>query len=621
MFGHWTAFARPLGLFLCMGFSAAGTRMAAENLLPLKTVEVKPSGEAEARRLGDGTVDVKLRPGEGWPQLRLFNLPTPPPKADALRMTFRLIEPADAPARVGLALRGEPPEAIKGDYFHTRLTPGKPAELWFSGLTPALKGVIIAAKNPTEPVHFVVEGLYYETTKKEPVAGPRGLMLRPRQEPLPPVLFRGRPFFPIGCYDTWRIGEGGDLASVDPAFVAAGGNFADFGQLHPPESPSYAKYGQPAIFAALEKLRDNPDARDIALLVNLSSPLLMDAGQTGGNLELGGDFRPLSPEKLAEHKAILADAVKRLAGFPNVVGYAIDEPENVMWPHYKRLRETEWAKDKEADLVKVMIDWLDWPSAVIREFHPEAKRFPIIAWWSTYKPAGAMYDVLIANQYPIGQEGVEFSAPLYEVSYDAAMAVAAARANGGGRTVVYMPPMYDILPGFTTRTLAEQMYVNFAPITRGVMGVHGWRLQRCSEAHRTEVVYPAMRAMADLSEFFLGEWLDEYVASDRDETTADYLKSFADRVRLVPDSEDGVLQSAIVPVPDASYCLRRHPDGRYLLLAVNNRREPINVTFRLGLASAPAEVRERFSGRTAAVAAGVFTDAFTPFAVHAYEFK
>lgn len=66
-------------------------------------------------------------------------------------------------------------------------------------------------------------------------------------------------------------------------------------------------------------------------------------------------------------------------------------------------------------------------------------------------------------------------------------------------------------------------------------------------------------------------WRDELVASDHDTAGVDYLKKFRERVRLVQGEEDGEVVTSDL-VPDVTYCLRRHADGRWLLLAVNNRR-------------------------------------------------
>ncbi|NLZ59807.1 MAG: hypothetical protein GX901_04010, partial [Lentisphaerae bacterium] len=256
-----------------------------------------------------------------------------------------------------------------------------------------------------------------------------------------------------------------------------------------------------------------------------------------------------------------------------------------------------------------------------------AQLMPIIAWWTTYKQTADMYDVLIANTYPKKLDYSEFSANLYTISYDAAMQVAAVRANGGGRSAIFMPPMYDNLPRYipyTHYTLNEQLYVMFAPIVQGVMGVHGWRLQRCSAAFRKFVIYPAMKEVSRLSEFFLGEWHNELVSSDHDDATVEYLQKFKERERLVEGLEDAENKKALALVPDVSHCLRRHADGRYLLLIVNNRREPLpEVRFKLWLEKLPRKMTCNINhSRTVWFSKdGEFKTALKPFEVQAYVFN
>lgn len=452
---------------------------------------------------------------------------------------------------------------------------------------------------------------------------PAARALKAKQATLPPVLFNGKPFFPIGAYDTYKVGEGGRLYSIDPDFIAAGGNFADLGQLGVESAPNYRTHSQPAIFEALEKMQSNPDYEKVAFIVGLGFAILMDASEAGNKIGHGQMYKPLSAAKLEQHKQILAEAVQKLRKYPNVIGYTMDEPENLIWAYYKEHHWDEWERSKDAGLSKKMVEWLNWTKPIIRLHHPEAKLFPILGWWTTYEHSAEMYDVLIANQYP-GRKAAdpEFSGPLYQVSYDAAMAVAAARKNGADRTVVYMPPMFDIINSdYANRSYKEQLYVNFAPVTRGCMGIHGWRLQRCSQQHRQEVIYPAMKELSKYSEYFLGEWLDEHIASDHDYASVDYLKEFEERVRLVESEEDGKMQEARVEVPDLSYCLRRHSDGSYLLLAVNNRREAIRVKFNTSLPGRLSEVKENLSGRKLHWEQRQLEDRFEPFAVHAYIFN
>ncbi|MDD3696207.1 MAG: hypothetical protein PHG44_09615 [Lentisphaeria bacterium] len=444
-------------------------------------------------------------------------------------------------------------------------------------------------------------------------------------EALPAILFKGKPFFPLGAYDYRPVG--GDSASIDPDFLAAGGNITDFGNLSVPSWEGYEKYAQPAIFEKLEKIKEDPQFDNVALLIGLGFNLVMDdSKETSGKFGLGSYMIPASGESLALRSKILSDAVRKLSKYENVIGYTMDEPENLLWPYYSEQRKKEWELYKDQDLASCMLEWINsWTKPIIREHHPGAQLMPIIAWWTTYKQTADMYDVLIANSYP-GKtaRNIEFESDLFSVSYDAAMQVAAVRANGGGRSAIYMPPMYDILGDKAQYTINEQLYVMFAPIAQGVMGVHGWRLQRCSAAYRKFVIYPAMKEVSRLSEFFLGEWHNELVSSDHDDATVEYLQKFKERERLVEGLEDAENKKALALVPDVSHCLRRHADGRYLLLIVNNRREPLpEVRFKLWLEKLPRKMTCNINhSRTVWFSKdGEFKTALKPFEVQAYVFN
>lgn len=446
-------------------------------------------------------------------------------------------------------------------------------------------------------------------------------------EALPPVLFKGKPFFPLGAYDYWSVG-GRSQARIDPDFLAAGGNITDFGNLSVPSWSGYEKHAQPAIFANLEKIKDDPQFENVALLIGLGMNLIMDnAEETSGKLGHGTYMIPPTGEALASRRKVLTEAVQKLSKYENVIGYTMDEPENVVWPYYSAQRKKEWELYKDQDLAACMLDWINsWTKPIIREHHPGAQLMPIIGWWTTYKQTADMYDVLIANTYPgKNARAPEFAADLFTVSYDAAMQVAAVRANGGGRSAIFMPPMFDIWRDDTPQyTINEQLYVMFAPIAQGVMGVHGWRLQRCSAAYRKFVIYPAMKEVSHLSEFFLGEWHNELLASDHDDATVEYLLKFKERERLVEGLEDAESKKALVMVPDVSHCLRRHADGRYLMLIVNNRREFLpEVRFKCWLKGLPRHTTCNIN-RSRTVwfnKDGEFKTGLKPFEVQAYIFN
>ena len=443
---------------------------------------------------------------------------------------------------------------------------------------------------------------------------------------LPPVLFKGKPFFPLGAYDYWPIG-GANKARIDPDFLAAGGNITDFGNLAMPDWPGYEKFAQPTIFANLEKVKDDPQFENVALLIGLGFNLIMDnAENTSGKQGHGSYMIPATGEALAARRKVLTEAVQKISAYENVFGYTMDEPENLIWPYYSAQRKKEWELYKDQDLATCMLEWINsWTKPIIREHHPGAQLMPIIGWWTTYKQTADMYDVLIANTYPGKKaDAPEFAADLFTVSYDAAMQVAAVRANGDGRSAIFMPPMFDIWRENTPQyTINEQLYVMFAPIAQGVMGIHGWRLQRCSAAYRKFVIYPAMKEVSRLSEFFLGEWHNELLASDHDDATVEYLLKFKERERLQEGLEDAESKKALALVPDVSHCLRRHADGRYLMLIVNNRREFLpEVRFKCWLNGLPRSMTCNINrSRSVWLKNGEFKTSLKPFEVLAFVFN
>ena len=98
----------------------------------------------------------------------------------------------------------------------------------------------------------------------------------------------------------------------------------------------------------------------------------------------------------------------------------------------------------------------------------------------------------------------------------------------------------------------------------------------------------------------------------------DYLKRLPVRVRTVI-GEEGEEKREVPSVPDCSYMLRRRPSNSYLLLAVSNRTEPIDVTSTLhGIEGLPGKAMEYLDYREVQIHDGRIRDSFEPFGVRAY---
>lgn len=438
--------------------------------------------------------------------------------------------------------------------------------------------------------------------------------------PLPAMEFRGKKIFPIGVFDLARsqAKTRDRLTDLDPALYECGVNCAFFGTVGMPDDSNYPGYAH--IVKALEQNRSDSRFAELALIVMLGGSTYCEPDTSPEPGKAKRRSKPLSDVRRAECEKFLAETFRTLSQYPNIIGYSYDEPENTFNNYYQRTRGGK-GKDLDRGISEALIEYLGWIRPLAEKNHPGSLQMPIIAWWGTYANVAPLYDVLIADQYPRCEDKSEFASPLYEVSFDAARAVTAARVNG--RTAIYMPPVFDKLPGnWTVATLAEQRYLCFAPITRGAMGLMGWRLNRCSQAHREQVVYPVLKEVSRLKDFFLGGWHDELVSSNHDTATADYLRKFSARSKLLTGEEDGEVVTVEDFVPDVSYCLRRHSDGRWLLLAVNNRREPLSVKFQLAIPDLPAAAEDALSGRKLKLDAdGTLTDDFTPFGVRAYIFE
>ena len=439
--------------------------------------------------------------------------------------------------------------------------------------------------------------------KKEPV------------KPLPPVMFKGKAFFPIGVYDLAPSNTPGHrrLGSIDPKLYEIGVNTAFFGNLGTPENKMYPGYAH--IVKGFERAKKDPRFKDLALIINWAEGIycLEDQSIAG---KAKRKYRPLTEQERKDREKFIGEAFSYFAKQGNVIGYSMDEPENTFTNYF---RANHPKSELNAGIGPALVEYTYWLKKLIDKHHPGALQMPIIAWWGTYKNVSPIYDVLIANQYPKHPDAnnpVEFTAPLYEVSFDAARAVTAARA--AGKTAIYMPPSYDRLPKWSKQSFKEMRYMLFAPVTRGAMGIITWRLNRCSQQFRDDVLYPAVKELAQFKEFYLGTWHDELVSSNHDAATVDYLKKFASRDELLTDVKVGTKKVVKDFVPDVSYCLRRHADGRWMLLVVNNRKEALkNVELSVDMAM-PSAVKDELSGKTVKVKGKVICDAFAPFDVKVY---
>lgn len=578
--------------------------------LPEKTIQLDGyefnTHNVDVESLGDGVFEFTILPtSEGWPQVHFMPTFISSSSNNAKFVIEQIYPKGEFPKRANFAFF--PKEIANSIPLQNSLKDNKP-HVYDIGLNE--EGVFthfsINAHAPEDKIVLRVSDIsvtYNQDFDDQPI--------KAKEEPLPAVRFKGKPFFPIGALDM-ASRDGNEF--IDSGFLAAGGNIGIIGTLGLPGHKHYEKYRQPVLYNNLEKFTSNPDYDDIALVVHIGHALWMDSSESETD-GFGGYFKPVLGKEIAKRKEILASDVRKLSNNPNIMGYWIDEPENLVYPYYKKTREEEWEKTKDVGLSEKMIEWSKWVNEVVNKEHPKAKMMPTLAWSTTYEPAGAMYDINIPNDYSSGLP----EKLLYNINNDAYKAVIAARKLGNGRTVIYMPGMFDILDNYAPANIAEQRYACFAPLTRGAMGVFGWRLRRCTQEYRDKVVYPVMREVANLKDYFLGSWHDELVTSSHDEATAEYLQRYKERVTMVQGGDDSQLVEDKASVPDVSYCLRKiDGEGKYLLLAVNNRKERQEVTFRIKLDKLPVVAVDALDQHQVRFNGNKFTDSFEPYGVHAY---
>ena len=388
------------------------------------SITAKASKNASIKEVKPGVWQLTVTPCKGWAQAQ-FAKKTAAWGNGKVSMTIKVLEPAGRLPGITLSSEG-PRTAMDSAYIQNQLQHN--AKVVISAAqkgSQAPRYVSLSVKNPDKKVVLEISEVNFgdaaapaaSAVKKS--ANGKVQPLRPRVKPLPPVMFKGKPFFPLGAYDTFKYNEAGKFGSIDPDFVAAGGNLTDLGIIYMPEhlagSEAYKRCyrleGQEQFFAALEKMKDDPLWKDVAILVGLGASVMYDDSQIGKKGGHNAMFVPAKGEALEIRKKVLTDAVKKLSKYPNVFGYTTDEPENFAWTYYNKYHRDEWEKYKDVGLARKIIEWTSWTTPIIRQHHPSAQLVPIIGWWTTYEHTSPLYDVIIANSYPAKKHGMkEFEA-------------------------------------------------------------------------------------------------------------------------------------------------------------------------------------------------------------------
>ncbi len=409
-----------------------------------------------------------------------------------------------------------------------------------------------------------------------------------------PLIFQGRPFFPLGTYGA----PGPDDVAE---WVGAGGNAVIVHEMYQADPPEERKR------KLLERVAWGAE-HDVALVYAPAFEMYSRDGE---------QLIPTRPEEIPAKVALIDEMLAVTADDPQTLGYwTFDEPENVLYKAYR-----EWEAKQDKGLAAWIAEGMSWTYDALKAGDPDAYVMPTIAWWTTYEEMAPMWDVLVPNTYPTQTKDEPMTGDLFTVVFDAVKSAEAVRATGR-HSFVFMPGIFDIIGApWRAPTRSELRYTYFAPLTEGAMGILPWRLGRCSRAYQRAVIYPVMREVAPLIPWLLGEWHDEQVTSDRDTATAEYLTKLPKRIRLVAGEEQAEAVE-VDAVGDCSHMLRRRPDNTWLLLAVSNRKEPMTVTFTIsGIVGLPDSALEMIDYRPTRIDGGRITETLGPFGVRAWVFE
>lgn len=309
-------------------------------------------------------------------------------------------------------------------------------------------------------------------------------------------------------------------------------------------------------------------------------------------------------------KRLLEQRIKMIKAFPervknNIIAfYNFDEPENVLAKGWKMFRKNGIG----------LQDWIfkatSWEYKLLKENFPKVYIAGVIAWRPSYPTLNVtgFCDINLPDVYPtcpIKGSPKEFVTTTKEkknytfesVVVDARSAVDAALSNGKPMPT-YMPYgcCNDNCFG-RQMTRDETMYCYFGPISVGCMGIWPWASYRCKIDYAEQIIIPITRALKQLSPFLTGKWLDKKIIS------------------YSPSGSSTKLTKKY-KLPDVTCCLREAPDGRWMLIAVNNTPKTVKTSFKLGVDFNRA--REYFSGLKMDIVKGRIKDTMPRYGVKVY---
>lgn len=377
---------------------------------------------------------------------------------------------------------------------------------------------------------------------------------------LQPLMYKSKPFFPIGAYNPPRPESGGGFVPLS-LVRKEGWNTI---HIH--------------VFDDLQKTKqylDEAEAEGLAIILSVQN--LVSAQKQDGIVRI----------------------VKAVKNHPALLGYYIfDEPENTYYGSEEYKNSLHLGS---VGLAGFITDKIGWVKPLIRKLDPNREHyiFMCIGWWNMYKKLHPLGSINMPNEYPTRDTNAEFEGPHANIVYDAKLAAEAAYETGG-KGFCYTPFAVNIglEENYRYPTVNEFRYSCFAPITQGAMGIIYWAGYRCKSPYTEQVVFPVTRELSHLKPFFLGKWLNEKIRCEPSRSSTKLLRKFN--------------------LPAVSGCLRQSDDGRYLALVVNNTANPLQATFELDVKQLPNKGKEFISGRTVLIDDGVIKDEIRPYGVCAY---
>lgn len=376
-----------------------------------------------------------------------------------------------------------------------------------------------------------------------------------------PLKFKGKEIFLLGDWDSHT---GRETYSVHPLVKNAGMNCVVLGY-----SMSDRKRHEEDLKLLKWFNRNHPD---IAIIIDLDRKFILKT--------VGERFSvPVPAEELAERRAIFKSDLEELSKLENVLGYTIDELENSLSSSYPEWKKTQKNIGDSIDIgiTRYMETAIGWVVEDIKKYHPTAYFMPLQAWWTTYGESDKLFDVLIANEYPVTADN-SLEGTFYTVAYDSQLAAAAVKKLNK-QCFIYCPPGFDDLKSGAWKdrpsySIDEIRYTWFTPITFGAQGAVGWRLRRCSEQFAQKTITPVMSEIHALLPWIMGERIDDKVTCNRNDMI-DYKVPKRSRMTTEDNGEFNIRS-----VKAISYIVRRNPtDGSILLLVANNSNKNEMVQF------------------------------------------